>query len=244
MNAPHGATGELRQMLNVTKLPQPQRLEMLARLVHQHHCELLAGVRCTVKAAMALGDVLTTAREEVGHGGWLEWLRSTPIQERSARRYMQLARERDVLEAKLQAGEVNTIEEALEALRPVDAEGSNRSALTGEVGESPPAVVEGIPLAAIEQIVAAAIAAKAKAASPRQPRAPALPKPNPRTLRPEAVANKIADEQKQPTRLRQIARVLFDIAEAADGRSAHEFFKRREYRTRYRASKRKKGKRK
>ena len=50
--------------------------------------------RDLVTGAIEIGGLLIDAKEQVGNGGWLEWLRQHfPDSERTARRFMQLVRE-------------------------------------------------------------------------------------------------------------------------------------------------------
>jgi len=56
----------------------------------------------SIEHALTLGDLLNSAKEEVGHGSWLAWLaRECPaISERHARNFMALARHRSLIESK------------------------------------------------------------------------------------------------------------------------------------------------
>ena len=56
----------------------------------------------SIEHALALGDLLSAAKEKVKHGDWLRWLeRECPsISERHARNFMALARHRPLIESK------------------------------------------------------------------------------------------------------------------------------------------------
>jgi hypothetical protein len=48
---------------------------------------------------MAAGDILIDAKAQLKHGQWLPWLKSAGITERTAQRYIRLARNRTIIEA-------------------------------------------------------------------------------------------------------------------------------------------------
>lgn len=78
--------------------------------VRHHHGEV-------VRHALAAGERLIEARDAVPHGQWLPWLREhCQMSDRTARVYMQLARGRAVVEAKLAGAADLTIEAALAAI--------------------------------------------------------------------------------------------------------------------------------
>jgi len=84
--------------------------------------------------AMACGDLLIEAKAELKHGQWLPWLLERGIADRTARRYMRLARNRPEIEAKSATVADLTLRGAIEMLgvktTPDDAEGLN----LGELG--------------------------------------------------------------------------------------------------------------
>ena len=70
----------------------------LAAEINRHHADVERYARRTVESALACGIALAKAKAAIGHGGWLPWLReNTTISERTARNYMRLARNPDVL---------------------------------------------------------------------------------------------------------------------------------------------------
>ena len=70
-------------------------LQSLAAKINAAHDEALASVRTALGHACRAGDLLLEAKRQLGHGAWLPWLRQhcTTVSERTAQKYMQLARE-------------------------------------------------------------------------------------------------------------------------------------------------------
>jgi hypothetical protein len=63
------------------------------------HAAMAAALTNSVEHAMAAGDILIEAKRQVGHGQWLPWLESCGISQRTAQRYMRVARHRPAIEA-------------------------------------------------------------------------------------------------------------------------------------------------
>src|SRR5262245_3205312 len=79
--------------------PDPKLLG-LASEIRGLHESFIDYLNVTIDRAMALGDVLSEAKPLVGHGRWLKWLSTnTQISESECQRYMQLARNRTLIEA-------------------------------------------------------------------------------------------------------------------------------------------------
>jgi hypothetical protein len=71
----------------------------------------------SVERACEAGDLLIEAKQQLDHGQWLPWLaESVEISERTARRYMRLARNRDAIEANRPSMSDLTINGVLAAL--------------------------------------------------------------------------------------------------------------------------------
>ncbi len=77
------------------------RLPELAARINAEHEAAAGAIKRGLGHAMTAGDLLTEAKATVPHGQWAAWLTSnTALSERTAQRYMQLARERSALESK------------------------------------------------------------------------------------------------------------------------------------------------
>jgi hypothetical protein len=75
------------------------RLPVLAAEIVTAHDGARAAAKASLASAMLAGDRLIEAKAMLGHGEWLPWLAANvPFSERTASRYMRLARHRDQLE--------------------------------------------------------------------------------------------------------------------------------------------------
>src|SRR5947209_3478429 len=93
----------------------------LARRINAEYERHEAAQRASVKHALALGQMLLEVKRQVGHGGWLAWLKANvPFSERKARNYARLAREWPALEAKSAGPADLSIEGALALLSAKD----------------------------------------------------------------------------------------------------------------------------
>ena len=88
------------ESVSVTTATTP--LQSLAAQINDAHDEALASVRTALGHACRAGDLLIEAKRQLGHGAWIPWLRKhcTTVSERTAQKYMQLARELPALTAK------------------------------------------------------------------------------------------------------------------------------------------------
>ena len=77
-------------------------LQRLAAQINAAQDKALASMRTALGHACRAGDLLIEAKRQLGHGDWLPWLRQhcTDVSERTAQKYMQLARELPNLTAK------------------------------------------------------------------------------------------------------------------------------------------------
>ncbi len=65
------------------------------------HAAVAGALRTGLHHAMAAGDILIEAKSQIRqHGKWLPWLNTCGLSERTAQRYMRLARNRATIEAK------------------------------------------------------------------------------------------------------------------------------------------------
>jgi Protein of unknown function (DUF3102) len=89
----------------------------LAARIRAEHEAVCTAARTTLAHAFAAGELLLAAKEHVAHGYWADWLHAhCDISERSAQKYMQLARHRTAFEANAPTTADLTIDEALRAL--------------------------------------------------------------------------------------------------------------------------------
>jgi hypothetical protein len=79
---------------NILPVPTGQAitdLEELAANVREAHFRVVTSLSSTVEAAISAGTYLAQAKKLTGHGRWIEFVRACDLNERTARRYMQLA---------------------------------------------------------------------------------------------------------------------------------------------------------
>jgi hypothetical protein len=66
----------------------------IAARINEAHDQANGSYQRTIEAAMEAGRLLIQAKEQVGHGGWLQWLKvNTCVSERTAQYYMKVARD-------------------------------------------------------------------------------------------------------------------------------------------------------
>jgi hypothetical protein len=70
-----------------------------AARIRNEHIAVGVALKHSVEHAMAAGDLLMEAQAQLKHGQWLPWLKSCGISQRTAQRYMRLARNRSLIEA-------------------------------------------------------------------------------------------------------------------------------------------------
>jgi hypothetical protein len=90
----------------------------LAGAINQAHQDCVVAVRTSLNSALEAGKLLNEAKRRVGHGNWLPWLEdNVGFSEATAKRYMQLDRGRERLEANRSfASDLATISEAIQLL--------------------------------------------------------------------------------------------------------------------------------
>ena len=89
----------------------------LARCVRAEHRAVGLSVRKALEHAMGAGDALIKLRHEIRHGNWRAFLRDRcEINERTAQRYIQLAKGRQFIAANASCATDFTIEAALRLL--------------------------------------------------------------------------------------------------------------------------------
>jgi hypothetical protein len=77
-------------------------LTELAARINAAHEAAESALKSSVVHAMQAGELLVEAKEKIDHGEWLPWLKANfPFSDRTARLYMQIARRRPEVEAKM-----------------------------------------------------------------------------------------------------------------------------------------------
>jgi hypothetical protein len=100
-------------------LPVPSRLADLAKRIRVEHEAYVAAVKQSLSRAMAAGEMLIEAKAQLKHGEWRPWLAERcGIPERTASRYMKLARNRTTIEAEIGHVADLTVRAAVALLTP------------------------------------------------------------------------------------------------------------------------------
>ena len=114
-------------------VPDPKKLDEAAVKINTEYEAILTqdknmkaeGDRIVVRA-IAVGDMLLTIKDAVGHGNWLPWLTSKcpNIPERTARRWMSLAKKKEVLAERMKSATMAdlTLKQALDLCEDVEYE--------------------------------------------------------------------------------------------------------------------------
>jgi hypothetical protein len=93
----------------------------LAARIKVEHEAYVAAVKQSLSRALAAGDMLIEAKAQLKHGEWLPWLAERcGIPERTASRYMKLARNRATIEAEIGHVADLTVRAAVALLTPDD----------------------------------------------------------------------------------------------------------------------------
>jgi hypothetical protein len=88
--------------MDATNIAGSNSLADLAARINVAHEAAGTALKSGVAHAMHAGDLLIEAKEQLGHGEWLPWLKTNfPFSDRTARLYMQVARRRAELEVKM-----------------------------------------------------------------------------------------------------------------------------------------------
>jgi Protein of unknown function (DUF3102) len=92
------------------------RLPILAGEINAAHAAVKLHTTATIEEAMNAGDRLREAKELVGHGGWLPWLREhcPHVSERTAHNYMRQAKCRSQIESRIRSAADFSQRDALE----------------------------------------------------------------------------------------------------------------------------------
>lgn len=71
--------------------------QAVIRIIELHE-SIIGGMRNVLQNAMTLGEELSIIKDNLGHGNWLPWLEeNVPFSERSARNYINIFKNRELL---------------------------------------------------------------------------------------------------------------------------------------------------
>jgi N6-adenosine-specific RNA methylase IME4 len=103
-------------MSNIIASAEGFLIDIAARIRIEHQA-VAASLKRSIEHAIAAGELLLEAKEQIPHGDWLPWLeKHCGVTARSAQGYMKLARNRAELESKYETVSHLTVREALNAL--------------------------------------------------------------------------------------------------------------------------------
>jgi hypothetical protein len=110
-----------------TPIHQSNSLTVLAARINAEHAETSLALERGVEHALAAGDLLIEAKQQLPHGQWAPWIKANcpGISGRTIRLYMQLARNRDELEANRQPIANLTLQGAVKALAAPEPTGGD-----------------------------------------------------------------------------------------------------------------------
>lgn len=103
-------------------------LNVLAGQINEHHHQACTHAQAAIDHALLAGESLLRAKAAAGHGNWRAWLsQNTEISERSAQRYMHVAKNHANLKAKVAMVADLTITGALRLLTEESVDGDELS---------------------------------------------------------------------------------------------------------------------
>jgi Protein of unknown function (DUF3102) len=98
--------------------PKPIPIAPLAAQIEAEHAAALGAARSAIKHAIRCGELLTRAKAEAGHGGWLAWVEANlTISARQCQKYMRLSEHTAELPNANSDFAYLSIDDALAALR-------------------------------------------------------------------------------------------------------------------------------
>lgn len=83
----------------IARIDASNSLADLRERLKAEHAAVTTALKTSLTHAMAAGDILIEAKAQLKHGQWLPWLKSAGLSERTAQRYIRLARHRAAIEA-------------------------------------------------------------------------------------------------------------------------------------------------
>ena len=106
--------------MSVTQIAdtKPDGLSELAAKIKSLHAAVIDAGKNVVRKAIDAGVALIEAKQKVGHGNWLRWLKECGLSDRTAEVYMTCARNRQRLEAIIATAANMTLSAALREIKP------------------------------------------------------------------------------------------------------------------------------
>jgi hypothetical protein len=135
----------------------PAELNELARKVREQHVLVGTSASKTLTHAFAAGEALLAAKDLIDHGGWARWRwDNCGLSERSARRYMQLAKARAEIENRPRVAGNLTLNAALRLIAKPRASKPKQAASRSELANTiTKALRLGLSQVRCEQAIAA-----------------------------------------------------------------------------------------
>ena len=138
----------------VAAVPDPKKLEEAAAKINSEYEAILTqdkqmktAADNIVRRAIAVGDMLLTTKDALGHGNWLPWLttKCPSIPERTARRWMSLAKKKEVLAERMKSATMAdlTLKQALDLCEDVEYEEEQETTPTTTEGDEGKSKTEG-----------------------------------------------------------------------------------------------------
>jgi hypothetical protein len=93
------------------------KLDDLVININHEHIEAIQAARQSLLHAIRAGDLLLQAKDQVGHGAWLDWVKDNcKFSDRTARAYMRLAENKNLLPTNWQTSANLSIDGALQLI--------------------------------------------------------------------------------------------------------------------------------
>jgi hypothetical protein len=112
----------------------------LASAINEAHLRVEESARAGAEHARHAGELLLQAKEQVGHGNWLPWVKAhCRFSERTAREYMRVARQWPVIDGNRQRAADLSVREAIRLLSDL-GDGEEAAPSTPDNAQLPPAL--------------------------------------------------------------------------------------------------------
>jgi len=87
--------------MNEVTMTDAHQLTVLRDKIREAHGQFINSMKDTMEAGITAGQLLIEAKEELEHGAFIQWIQETmPFTERTAQKYMRIARNQDKLKEK------------------------------------------------------------------------------------------------------------------------------------------------
>ncbi len=119
---------------------QSNRLVHIAERINAEHQSYIGAMRRGIEHAINAGELLQEAKDKMGHGHWAGWLRKEcpTIQPRTARLYMQIAKGKAKVRAKMATVADLTLQQAATLVSGCERRGANAD----DEWYTPPEIIE------------------------------------------------------------------------------------------------------